>query len=82
MFRVITIVWGVAYILEAGIKSVVVESTSISTAKAITQVLPYAVFGLVIMWNISYSKRRRVEGNRLLAAATERGEAPPPMPTF
>jgi hypothetical protein len=58
-----------------------VESTSISTAKAIAQALPYAVFGLVIVCNIFYGKRRRAEGDRLLAAATERGEAPPPMPT-
>jgi uncharacterized membrane protein len=80
VFRVITVVWGIAYLVEAGIKALIVESTSISTAKAITQVLPYAVFGLVIIWNISYGKRRRAEGDRLVAAATERGETPPPMP--
>ncbi len=80
VFRVITIVWGVAYLIEAGVKALIVESTSISTAKAITQVLPFAVFGLVIMWNISYGNRRRAEGDRLRAAAIERGDEPPPMP--
>jgi uncharacterized membrane protein len=80
VFRVITIVWGAAYIVEAGVKAFIVESTSVSTAKAITQVLPYAVLGVVVAWNISYGKRRRSEGERLLAAAIERGEAPPSMP--
>jgi uncharacterized membrane protein len=80
VFRVITVVWGVAYLVEAGVKTLIVEYTSISTAKAVTQVLPYAVFGVVIMWNVSYGRRRRAEGVRLLAAATDRGETPPPMP--
>jgi uncharacterized membrane protein len=80
VFRVITIVWGGAYLVEAGVKAFIVESTSISTAKALTQVLPYAMLGLVVAWNVSYGKRRRAEGGRLLAAAAERGEAPPPMP--
>jgi uncharacterized membrane protein len=80
VFRVVTVVWGAAYIFEAGLKGFIVESTSISTAKAVTQVLPYALLGLLIVWNISYGKRRRTEGVRLLAAASERGEAPPPMP--
>ena len=70
VFRVITVVWGVAYLVEAGVKTLIVEYTSISTAKATTQVLPYGVFGLLIVWNISYGKRRRAEGVRLLAAAT------------
>jgi uncharacterized membrane protein len=80
VFRVITIVWGVAYILEAGVKALIVESTSVSTAKAITQVLPFLVLGLVATWNISYGRRRWAEGQRLTTAATERGQAPPPMP--
>lgn len=80
VFRVITVVWGSAYIVEAGVKALIVESTSVSTAKAITQVLPYALLGLLIPWNISYGKRRKAAGDRLLAAATERGEVPPPLP--
>ncbi len=80
VFRVITVVWGVVFIIEASVKALIVESMSISTAKAITQLLPYAVFGLVIMWNVSYGKRRRAEGDRLRAGSSERGEAPPPMP--
>lgn len=80
VFRVVTVVWGVAYIFEAGAKALVVESLSVSTAKAVTQVMPYAVFVLVMTWNVAYGKRRRADGERLVAAATERGEAPPPMP--
>lgn len=70
VFRVITAVWGAAFIVEAGLKAVIVESTSISTAKAITQVMPYVVFALVMVWNISYGKRRQAEGERLRAAVS------------
>jgi uncharacterized membrane protein len=80
VFRVITVVWGGAYVVEAGVKVLVVQSTTISTAKAVSQVLPFGVFGLLALWNVSYGKRRRAEGDRLLAAAAERGEVPPAMP--
>ena len=66
-FRVITVVWGLAYLVEAAAKAVIVSSMSISSAKAVTQVLPYGVGGVVALWNVWYARRRRAEGERLRA---------------
>jgi uncharacterized membrane protein len=73
VFRVITVVWGLAYLLEAAAKAVIVSSMSISSAKAVTQVLPYGVGGAVALWNVWYAKRRRAEGERIRAAALQVG---------
>ena len=73
VFRVITVVWGLAYLLEAAAKAVIVSSMSISSAKAVTQALPYAVGGAVALWNVWYAKRRRADGERLRAAALQVG---------
>ncbi len=64
VFRVITLVWGFAYVFEACVKVLIIETLSISNAKAITQILPYIVAGVVGMWNLWYGRRRRAEGLR------------------
>jgi uncharacterized membrane protein len=79
VFRVITVVWGMAYLIEAGAKAAIVLTLSISAAKAIGQVMPYVVFGLVGAWNFWYGKRRRAEGEREREEA-ERQEAAPDAP--
>ena len=65
VLRVITVVWGLVYLLEAAAKAEIVLSMSISSAKAISQVLPYVVFGLVAGWNVWYGKRRWAEAEQL-----------------
>ena len=65
VLRLITVVWGVVYLLEAAAKAVIVLSMSISSAKAVSQVVPYVVFGLVAAWNVWYGKRRWAEAEQL-----------------
>jgi hypothetical protein len=79
-FTVTTAVWGLAYLAEAGARIVVVESTSTGTALGISKVVPYAVAGVLIAWNIAYGRRARRRGEARGAAARARGEVPPPMP--
>lgn len=69
-FRVMTVVWGLAYVFEAGVKVVIIETQSISTAKAITQIFPYLVAGVVALWNVWYGRRRRAEGRRAAARSS------------
>jgi uncharacterized membrane protein len=69
VFRVVTVVWGLAYIAESAVKAVIIESMSISSAKAVTQVLPYVVLCPLIAWNLVYGKRRQAEGERMAARA-------------
>jgi len=79
-FRVVTVVWGVAYLAEAIARVFIVESTSTGAALALSKVTPYAVAGVLAVWNVAYARRSRRTGERLGAAAHARGEVPPPMP--
>jgi hypothetical protein len=79
-FRVTTVVWGVAYLAEAMARIFIVESTTTGTALALSKVTPYAVAGVLAVWNVAYARRSRRTGERLGAAAHARGEVPPPMP--
>jgi hypothetical protein len=80
-FKVVTIVWGVAYLLEAAARVVIVENTSIGTAFGISKVMPFAVAGVVAAWNVAYGRRARRKGERLGAEGAARGESLPAMPT-
>jgi hypothetical protein len=79
--KVVTTVWGVAYLLEAAARVVIVENTSTGTAFGVSKVMPFAVAGVLAAWNVAYGRRARRTGERLGAAAAAAGEAPPPMPT-
>lgn len=80
-FRVTTVVWGLAYLAEAGARVLIVESTSTGNALVLSKVMPYAVAGMLAGWNVAYARRSRRAGERLGAAAHARGEALPPMPS-
>jgi hypothetical protein len=80
-FKVTTTVWGVAYLVEAAARVVVVESTSTGTALGISKVMPYVIAGVLSAWNVAYGRQARRKGERLGAQAHARGEALPPMPT-
>jgi hypothetical protein len=69
VFRVMTIVWGVAYLAEAAARVVIVELTSTGTALAISKVMPYAVAGLLVAWMIAYGNWSRRRGERVAARA-------------
>jgi hypothetical protein len=79
-FKVTTVVWGVAYLLEAGGRVVIVESTSTGTALGISKVMPYVIAGVLAAWNVAYGRQARRKGERLGAEAAARGEVPPPAP--
>jgi hypothetical protein len=79
IFRVFTIVWGIAYLAEAAARVIIVETTSTGTALAVSKVMPYAVAAALIGWMIGYGRRARRSGERLAAAAlagAEPGQAP------
>jgi hypothetical protein len=78
---VTTVVWGVAYLLEAAARVVIVEFTSTGTALGISKVMPYVVAGVLAAWNVAYGRQARRKGERLGAEAAARAEAAPPVPT-
>ena len=68
-FRLFTVVWGVAYLAEAGARVIIVETTSTATALTVSKVMPYAVAAVLVGWMFAYGRRARREGERLAAAA-------------
>jgi uncharacterized membrane protein len=79
-FRVVTVVWGVMFIVEAATQAVIVETASASTAKTTSNLLILPFAAAVITWNISYAKRGQRKGAIAAEARRARGEAPPSMP--
>jgi len=76
VFRVMTIVWGVAYLAEAAARVVIVELTSTGTALVISKVMPYAVAGLLVAWMIAYGNWSKRRGERLAARAAAAQASP------
>jgi hypothetical protein len=73
-FRNLTAVWGVAYLLEAAARIVIVEDASTGFALAVSKVMPLAVTAALALWTVAYSLFQRRKGMRL-AAAGEREHA-------
>ena len=80
-FRVITVVWGLAFLAEAVVQGVIIETATTGTAKATSNVMPPVFAAVVIAWNVYYAKRGQRKGELAAKAARARGETPPAMPT-
>ena len=74
VFVVITVVWGIAYLVEAAARVVIVQNTSAGTALAVSKVLPYAVAALLIAWTVGYGRCRNA-GAIALRPPSPRAEA-------
>jgi hypothetical protein len=68
-FRVITGVWGCAFLLEAAARAVIVESASTGTALSISKVMPFVVAGVVSAWTVAYGTYRKRRSIALAIAA-------------
>jgi hypothetical protein len=75
IFRVITVVWGLAFLAESVVQAVIVETASINTAKQTSNLLPVAIFALTFAWTRSYGRRVQREDEDEDALAGH-GEAP------
>jgi hypothetical protein len=69
VFRLFTVVWGVAYLAEAAARVIIVETTSTGTALTVSKVMPYVVAAALIGWMFAYGRQARLKGERLAAAA-------------
>jgi len=81
IFRVITAVWGAAFLLEAALRVVVAYSTSAGTALAISKVTPFVFLAILSAWTVAYGAHHRKKGERIAAAsgaAKEASHAEPP----
>ena len=76
IFRVITVVWGVAFLLEAALRVVIVYNTSTGTALAISKFSPFVFAAIMSAWTVAYGTHRKRKGERMAAAAGEARESP------
>jgi len=65
----------VVYLAEAAARVIIAETTSTSTALAVSRVMPYAVAAVLVGWMVAYGRRAKREGERL-AAAQAAADAP------
>ena len=77
IFRVITAVWGVAFLLEAALRVVIVYNTSTGTALTISKVTPFLFAGIMVAWTVAYGTHQKRKGERMAAATSEATEANP-----
>jgi intracellular septation protein A len=55
-YRVVTAVWGVGYIVEAGVRVAIVENTSTGTALVASKFLPYVGAAILAAWTVAYAR--------------------------
>jgi hypothetical protein len=63
-FTVITVVWGVTFLVETGAQVAFIEYASINTAKTTSNVMPIVVAAVAAGWTSLYGRRQRVRVER------------------
>lgn len=65
--RRICAVWGTTFVVEAAVKAVIVANLSFDAAFGVSQLLPFAAFGLAMVYTVHAGRAARREGDRLRA---------------
>lgn len=68
VFRRITIVWALAFLIEAGLRVVIIYSTSTGDALAISKITPFLFAAIMLAWTFAYGTRQKRKGERMAAA--------------
>jgi hypothetical protein len=71
IFRIITTVWGVGFLLEAALRVVVVYGTSTGTALVSSMVTPFLFVGILSAWTAAYGAHHRKKSEREAAAISQ-----------
>jgi hypothetical protein len=82
IFRLITTVWGTASLTEAAARVIIVQYTPVTTALAVSKVLPYAMAAVLVAWTVGYGQYRKRKGEHLTATHPNQPEpidAQPPV---
>ena len=67
--RVISVVWGIAFLAEAGLRIALSYALSTSAMAVVSSVLPLAVLGGLIAWTVGYGRRARAAALARVAEA-------------
>jgi hypothetical protein len=68
---------GVAFLLEAALRVVIVYNTSAGTALVISKATPFLFLGFLSAWTVAYGAHHKKKGARMAAATSEATEASP-----
>jgi hypothetical protein len=81
VFRTITAVWGVCFLLEAALRVIIVAETSTGTALTVSKVTPFLFLAALSGWTVAYGASQRRKGERMAdmsgEAMTAGAQAPP-----
>ncbi len=80
VIRIITAVWGVAFLLEAALRVVIVYNTSTGTALAASKVTPFLWAAILSAWTVAYGARQKKKGERMAGETSETSPVPSPAP--
>jgi intracellular septation protein A len=67
IFRIMTVVWGVGYLVEAAIRVVIVENTSTGTALATSKIMPFVFAAVLVAWTFGYGQQQGRKGRQIEA---------------
>lgn len=73
VFRIITAVWGLGFLLEAALRVVIVYNASTGTALLSSKVTPFLFGAILSAWTVAYGARHRKKGERTAAASQTPG---------
>jgi hypothetical protein len=69
--RIVTAVWGAAFLLEAAVRVVIVYNASTGTALTISKAMPFVVGGVVSAWTVGYGAYRKRKIIRMATRITQ-----------
>lgn len=81
VFRVITAVWGAAFLVEAALRAVIVYHTSTGVALASSKVTPFLWAAILSAWTVGYGRHHKKKGERLAAISEAPGPGRPTDPS-
>lgn len=58
-FRTVTLVWGLAFVLEAAVKVIIIETSSTGFALTFTRIAPYPLVGILLIWTMTWGRAIR-----------------------
>jgi intracellular septation protein A len=64
IFRIITAVWGIGFLVEAALRVVIVYNTSTGTALASSKVTPFVFAAVLSAWTVAYGTYQKKKGER------------------
>ncbi len=76
VFRVITAVWGIGFLVEAAGRAVIVENTSTGTALVSSKVTPLLAAAVLIAWTGAYGAHKRRKSEPAAAPSTAPAGSP------